>query len=63
MMTIPPTGGAQPSGQVLSELEAGFWKDLFAGKSIGRAFYSHCNGSCMNPLHLFGDPSAVIIGD
>jgi hypothetical protein len=63
MMTAPPAGGGYPSGQVLSELEAGFWKDLFAGKSIGKAFYTHCNGASMNPLHLFGDPSTVIFGE
>ena len=62
MMTIPPTGGLTQSGKKLSELEARFWKDLFAGKSIGKAFYDHCHGASMNPLHLFGDPSAIIIG-
>jgi len=44
----------------LSDLERGFWIDLFARKTIGQALYDHCNGAWQNPIHLFGDPSLVI---
>jgi len=63
MATYPPFGGSISPGKVISSLEEGFWRDLFAGQSIGKAFYDHCKGAYMNPLHLFGDPSLVIFGD
>ncbi len=53
-------GSKYPPGHQLSILEAAFWQDLFAGKSIGEAFYNHGKGAYFNPLHLFGDPSLVI---
>jgi len=40
----------------------GFFRDLFAGRTIGQAFYEHCKGSWQNPHFVFGDPSQVIIG-
>jgi hypothetical protein len=60
--SIFPQGGITHPGHVLSSLEAGFWQDLFAGRSIGQAYYDHCEGAVTNPLALFGDPSLVIFG-
>jgi hypothetical protein len=59
IMTETPWG-SKTQYQSFSSQEEGFWTDLFAGKSIGQAFYDHCNGAWQNPLHLFGDPSQVI---
>ncbi|MFX1295273.1 MAG: C25 family cysteine peptidase [Promethearchaeota archaeon] len=39
---------------------AASWEDLFNKKTIGQAFYDHCNGRYKNPLALFGDPSLII---
>jgi hypothetical protein len=53
--------GSKPQGAVWSNQEKGYWQDLLAGKSIGQAFYGHASGSWQNPLHLFGDPSLVVV--
>jgi hypothetical protein len=56
----------------IDSLEEGFWKDLFAQKTIGEAFYNNCSGSTpLNPdakgppvgsgINLFGDPSLKIV--
>ncbi len=55
--------GPNVEGVPLTEQETGFWEDLLGGKSIGQAFYDNCYGASQNPLHLFGDPSLVVIGE
>lgn len=52
---------SDPASEEITPQEQGFWQDLFDGKSLGRAFYDHCHGAYKNPMHLFGDPSLVII--
>lgn len=53
--------GSKPQGAIWSDQEKGYWQDLLAGKTIGQAFYNHASGSWQNPLHLFGDPSLVVV--
>jgi hypothetical protein len=60
VITGAPWGDNKPPNKALSVQEEGFWKDLFAGKSIGTAFYGNRNGTHFNPDYLFGDPSLVI---
>jgi hypothetical protein len=61
MMSGTPTGGPPAPPGKLSLLTQGFWKDLLEGKTIGQAFYDHCFEAGTNPLHLFGDPSLVVV--
>jgi len=51
---VPPGGG-------LSQTELGFWRDLFQHKTLGAAFYNNCFGAYADPLHLFGDPTLVVV--
>lgn len=60
-ITGPEPFGSKPAADTLSEEQEGYWLDLFSGKSIGKAFCDHCNEAYKNPLHLFGDPSLVIV--
>jgi hypothetical protein len=53
-----PAASAQIS---ISAANTTFWKKLYQGYTIGEAFYADFSSLGLNPFHLFGDPSLVMV--